>query len=183
MTNCHQWRRHVPMLRNPTPSGSSLTAKNTSGIWTSIWYHPRCLHKTQTQNILTADFISRSGVVMSRLFSKTRQNKSTKVGEGGWFVCDTRNIQLIEKMLPEIREQLEQRLISVPSQLFVSLCPSLLWRNHSSHSTGSVRSDAAELQGGSVWVGCSSSSEMLLFSVLLQAIWGDHPAATVRWKG
>lgn len=44
MTNCHQWGRHVPTLRNPTPSGFSLTAKNTSRIWTSIWYHPRCLH-------------------------------------------------------------------------------------------------------------------------------------------
>ena len=34
------WRQHVPVLRNPTPSGFCLSAKNTSRIWTSIWYVP-----------------------------------------------------------------------------------------------------------------------------------------------
>lgn len=34
MTNWH-WRG---MLRNPTPPGSSLSAKNTAEIWRSIWY-------------------------------------------------------------------------------------------------------------------------------------------------
>lgn len=90
MTNCHQWGRHVPMLRNPTPSGFFLTAKNTSRIWTSIWYHPRCLHshasasQTQTLNILSTDFISHSGVLLSQLFffplrPKQRNNRRRKV--------------------------------------------------------------------------------------------------------
>lgn len=74
MTNCHQWGWHVPTLRNPTPSGSSLKAKNTSRIWISIWYHPHRLHlhastshwkrKRKPHPSLMTALISRRGVVL-----------------------------------------------------------------------------------------------------------------------
>lgn len=130
MTNCHQWGRHVPTLRNPTPSGFSLTAKNTSRIWTSIWYHPRCRHSQASASQNTKH--------PRHWFHLTQRRRTV------WYFQDERD-QLcrqggrssgkdrwIMKMLLEIRDletagNKELSLFFQSCCFCVSFCPSLAW--------------------------------------------------------
>lgn len=147
MTNCHQWGRHVPTLRNPTPSGFSLTAKNTSRIWTSIWYHPRCrrLQASASQNTNTKHPHHWFHLTQRRrtVSVKTRESSSAdRVGELLLTGSSEGSLDQKDAWNKRFGNSWEQRAISLPELLFLCFFPPKFVM-----SAGPARSDATELQG------------------------------------